>query len=109
MFNLTRQERQITLFLITVFIIGIGINFLGKKYSQSKVFYNLYQDIGKIDLNIMDKDSLMSIPGIGEKLAKRIIDYREKQTGFRQIEELKGVKGITDDKYDKIKDYVVVK
>ena len=109
MFNLTQQERQVILFLITIVVIGIGINFLAKRYSKSKVFYNIYQDIGKINLNTADKDLLMSVSGIGEKLAQRIIEYRDKEASFSQIEELKKIKGITDDRYDKIKDYLIAK
>jgi len=109
MFSLTRQERQVLLFLITVTLVGMGINFLGKRYSSFKAIACPNQDFGKIDLNTADKDLLISIPGIGEKLAKRIITYREKQASFSNVEELKSIKGISDYRYEKIKDYFIVK
>lgn len=109
MFNLTRQERQVILFLISIALVGIGINFLLKKYAPDKTLASFTQDIGKIDLNSADKDLLISIPGIGEKLAQRIIEYREKQIGFSRIEELKNIKGITDYRYQKLKDYLMLK
>ena len=109
MFNLTRQERQVILFLSTMALLGLGINFLAKKYSQSKVFRHFYQDIGKVDINHADKEMLKSIPGIGEKLAQRIIAYRQEQAGFKSIEELKGIKGITSYRYEKIKDSLMVR
>jgi competence ComEA-like helix-hairpin-helix protein len=109
MFNLTSQERRVLLFLMSATLVGMGINFLAKKYSCVKMLVNLYQDIGKVNLNTADKDLLISIPGIGEKLAKRILEYREKQTIFNTLEELKNIKGINDYRYEKIKDYLTIK
>lgn len=108
MFNLTKQERQVILFLISVALIGIGINFLIKKYSQSKIITYLSHDINKIDLNNADKTMLMSVPGIGEILAQRIIEYRRFKDNFKEIEELKNIKGIGKFKYDSIKDYFLI-
>jgi competence ComEA-like helix-hairpin-helix protein len=104
MFSLTPQERQVILFLTTIALVGIGADFLLKKYSPLKTIASISCDIGKVNLNTADKGLLMDIPGIGEKLAQRIIEYREKQTTFCSIEELKNIKGITDYKYEKIKD-----
>jgi competence protein ComEA len=109
MFNLTQQERQVILFLIIVALVGAGINFLSKKYAPVKVLGSFTEDIGKIDLNKADRDLLMSIPGLGEKLTQRIIKYREQQAGFKEIEELKSIKGITDYKYERIKNYLILK
>jgi competence ComEA-like helix-hairpin-helix protein len=44
----------------------------------------------------------MSISGIGEKLALRIIEYRDRNGGFDSLEELKEVKGITGLRFSKI-------
>ena len=109
MFNLTAEERKVALFLITIGFIGIGINFLIKINSPVKILSCYGQDIGKVDLNSADKDLLNSVPGIGAKLAQRIIEYRETQASFKEIEELKNIKGITDYKYEKIKDSFIIK
>lgn len=109
MFNLTRQERQVALFLVTAAFLGISINFLLKFYSPVKNLACFYEGFGKIDLNSAGKDLLMSVPGIGEKLALRILEYRQKQSGFSSIDELKSIKGLTGYKYEKIKDYLTVK
>ena len=109
MFSLTQQERQVILFLISVALIGAGIDFLAKKCSTIKTITCFSQEIGKINLNKADKDLLMSIPGIGEKLAMRKIEYREKRTSFSDSEELKNIKGITTSKYEKIKNYLFVR
>jgi len=109
MFNLTRQERQVILFIITVALLGGAIDFLAKKYSGLKTIACFNQDIGKLNLNTADKELLMSVPGIGEKLAYRIVEYRENNKTFGSKEELKNIKGISEYRYEKIKDYLIVK
>lgn len=109
MFNLTREEQQVLLFLIAVTSVGAGINFLVNRYLPVKTLAGFSQDFGKIDLNSADKDMLMSVPGIGEKLAQHIIEYRDKQTTFGELEELKNIKGITESRYEKMKDYLIVR
>ncbi len=109
MFNLTAEERKVILFLITIGFIGIGINFLIKINSSVKILSCYGQDIGKVDLNSADRDLLISVPGIGTKLAQRIIDYRQERGGFKDIEDLKNIKGITNYRYEKIKDSFIIK
>lgn len=108
MLSLTRQERQVVLFLISVALTGAGIDFFVKRYSPVKTMANFSRDIGKINLNTADRDLLINIPGIGEKLAQRILEYRNKNSSFGDIEELRNIKGITAYRYEKIKDYLVV-
>ncbi len=60
----------------------------------------------KIDINTMGKEELLKLPGVGEKLAERIIKHRETHGPFRDIDELKNVSGIGDKKLKEIKDYL---
>ena len=46
----------------------------------------------------------MSAPGIGEKLACRIIEYRREHSAFKDLEELKNVKGMAGFRYEKVKE-----
>lgn len=49
----------------------------------------------------------MSLPGIGEVYAQRIIDYRNGKL-FSSIEEIKEVQGIGDKIFEKIKDSITI-
>lgn len=62
-----------------------------------------------ININTALSGDLTRLPGIGEVMAERIIDYRTKHGGFKSTEELMNVKGIGEKKFEKIKENVTVK
>lgn len=59
-----------------------------------------------ISINNADIDLLVTLPGIGNSIASRIIEYREKYGNFVNLDELKNVKGIGEKKFNKIKPYI---
>lgn len=63
---------------------------------------------GKVNINTASKEVLMTLTGIGETKAKSIIDYREKNNGFKTIEEIKNINGIKDSVYNKICDKITI-
>jgi competence protein ComEA len=62
---------------------------------------------GKVNLNSASAQQLTTLPGVGEKLAARIIEYRQK-SAFRSIQELINVKGIGEKNFAKLQPYIVV-
>lgn len=62
----------------------------------------------KININTAQKDDLKKIVGIGEAMADRIIEYRQKNGKFKNIEEIKNIKGIGEGKFEKIKKFIMV-
>ena len=58
---------------------------------------------GIVNINTASVDELCKLPGIGEKIAERIIEYRDSIDGFESVDELKNVEGIGDSKFNKIK------
>ncbi len=63
---------------------------------------------GVIDLNTAGRWQLMSLPGVGETLSGRILDYREEHGAFTYKEELLAVPGIGETLYEAIADLVTV-
>jgi len=62
----------------------------------------------KIDINRAEAWLLEALPGIGETLAQRIIDYRQKNGAFHSITELTKVEGIGPSTYERIKTFITV-
>ena len=61
-----------------------------------------------VDLNTAGVDELTTLPGIGESLAKRIVDYRTEHGPFESPEALMEVSGIGEKKLEELRDYVTV-
>ncbi|WP_238016477.1 helix-hairpin-helix domain-containing protein [Dactylosporangium sp. AC04546] len=63
---------------------------------------------GLVNLNTATAAELQTLPGIGEVLAQRIIEFRESHGGFRAVADLRKVEGIGDAKFQQLKDRVTV-
>jgi len=63
---------------------------------------------GLININNADVNELKSLPGIGEKKAQAIVNYREENGFYKDISDLLNVSGIGDGIYDQIKDCITV-
>ena len=61
-----------------------------------------------VNLNSAKLEELLNLPGIGNKTAQKILEYREKHKKFRNINELLNVKGIGDSKLSNIKKYIYI-
>ena len=62
----------------------------------------------KININNATKEELDSLPGVGEVTAQKILDYREENKEFKSIDEIKNVKGIGENKFNNLKDYICI-
>ena len=61
-----------------------------------------------LDLNTATQAQLEALPGVGAATAKSIIEYRQKNGGFKKIEELMNIKGVGEKSFLKLKPLITV-
>jgi competence ComEA-like helix-hairpin-helix protein len=78
----------------------------GKKSLMQNIGYgstlNQRKTFNRIDINTAGQEEWESLPGIGEKLALRIVGFREKLGGFARIEQVGETYGIAPEVFEKI-------
>ena len=62
----------------------------------------------KVNINTATVDQLTALPGVGPKLAARIVEHRQKTGGFKSTQELMNVKGVGEKNFTKIQSYLTV-
>lgn len=62
----------------------------------------------KVNINTADAAALQTIPGIGPSKADRIIEYRESEGKFNEIDDIKNISGIGNKTFESIKEYITV-
>lgn len=83
------------------------LHFQEKQFSE-KASYNSKKSFDKIDINFADSTALIALPGIGSKLANRIISFREKLGGFYSIDQVGETYLLPDSTFQKIKAQLIV-
>ncbi len=76
---------------------GEKLNYEEKSLSNSSNF------IHRVDINLADTNAFISLPGIGNKLAARIIKFRDKLRGFYSVEQVRERYNLPDSTFMKIK------
>ncbi|MCR5109060.1 MAG: helix-hairpin-helix domain-containing protein [Lachnospiraceae bacterium] len=64
---------------------------------------------GMVNINTASRSELMTLNGIGEAKADKIIAYREEHGGFDSIEDIMNITGIKEGMFNKIKDQICVR
>ncbi len=65
-------------------------------------------EVALVDLNTAGVEELVTLPGIGEGLAERIVDYRAEHGPFEGPEGLMEVSGIGEKKLEELRDHIIV-
>jgi len=60
----------------------------------------------KVNINTASVQQLTALPGVGAKLAARIVEYRQKSGSFKSIQELMNVSGVGEKNFEKIQSYL---
>ena len=61
-----------------------------------------------VNINTAPAEQLERLPGVGPKTAARIVEYRQKNGGFKKVEELMNVRGIGEKAFLKMKNQLTV-
>lgn len=62
-----------------------------------------------INLNTATVEELDTLPGVGPVIARRIVEFRERRGGFRRVEELLAIQGISEQRWQQIRKLVEVR
>jgi competence protein ComEA len=62
-----------------------------------------------LNLNTATPQQLEALPGVGPVLAKRIVDFRQRKGGFRKLEELLAIPGISEAKWKVLREHLTVR
>ena len=82
-------------------------HFEEKQFSE-KAIYPSKKSFEKIDINLADSNAFIALPGIGNRLAGRIISFREKLGGFYSIDQIGETYLLPDSTFQKIKPQLIV-
>ena len=63
---------------------------------------------GPVDLNAASAEQLVEVPGIGESLARRIVEFREKNGAFQSVDDLLKIQGIGEKSLQKLRPHLTV-
>jgi competence ComEA-like helix-hairpin-helix protein len=111
-FEFSRKESLATFFLITAILIGTGIKYTIDQHwwlPKTEVVDTDPESIRlRIDLNRAEWYELIILPGIGEKKARAIVEYRKRSGRFKTIEQLCGVNGIGVKSVKRFEDLVFI-
>ncbi len=101
---------MLTVIFLSVLIgIFIGRNTVNELYLPADDAASTPQQAdGKIDINTATHAQLTLLPGIGDALASRIINYRTQNGPYENIADLMCVEGIGKIKFERIQDYIKV-
>lgn len=132
---LTTAERRVLQFLIAGFVIGLGVKLARELVASPTKFDYSGTDstfaarsairveipaekdeppakpeepAGPVHVNRASKEELMSLPGVGEVMAERIMLERQDNGPFTSLDDLKRVRGIGQKRTEQLKPLVII-
>jgi len=105
MFYLTPQERRFICLIMIVFIMGAAVQLFLRRDIAPVRWVKSVRNF-KININTARADQLQMLPGIGAKLAARIVEYRHDNGPFKALEDLEEVDGLTAKRFGLIKELI---
>jgi len=139
MWGFTRSEQRATLFLLSTFGLGILVWWYRASQPPPAVDSGELAALGNfmraaqaadsarmlsatpmqtasaatpaapVDLNAATYNDLVKLPGIGPVMAKRILEFRATNGGFKRLQDLRKVKGVGAKTYGKLAPLLIVR
>lgn len=106
-YGMSEKDAQELMPYISIAAIKKDYPSLQDKPAQSPT-YPKKNSILPVDINIADTTAFIALPGIGSKLSKRIVGFREKLGGFYAIDQISETYNLPDSTFQKIKPYLVL-
>ena len=66
-------------------------------------------DSAKVNINTADVKSLMTLTGVGRRVAEKIVEYRESHGPFKKADEIRKVEGVGHGVWERNRDRIVTK
>ena len=122
MFDLTAQEKKVIIALAAFAVLGLAVLAYRTYFARPKLrvvhsgtgsgaaadYKKIMEARSAVNINTADVSKIEELPGVGPKLAKEIVDYRAEHGFFLLKEDLMKVKGIGQNKFNGIKDFIVL-
>ena len=93
---------------LSMLVMVLGLATLGFAQSTAPAADTKATKSSVVNLNTATQTELESLPGIGSKVAARIVEYRQKKGPFKKIEELMNVQGIGEKSFLKLRSQLTV-
>ncbi|MCU0286797.1 MAG: helix-hairpin-helix domain-containing protein [Acidobacteria bacterium] len=101
-----KSKKLVSIMFGLLVVVGFLFVLNGHGYAQEKQAGDA--NAVKVNINTASKDQLMDLPRIGEKIAARIIEYREKNGKFKKPEDLMKVKGVGEKTFQRFEKRIVI-
>jgi competence protein ComEA len=101
-----KLEKNVSMMFVLLVVVGFLTVMSGSGYAQEKQAGDA--NAVKVNINTAGKEQLMDLPRVGEKIAQRIIEYREKNGKFKRPEDIMKVKGIGEKTFQKFEKRLVI-
>jgi hypothetical protein len=104
MFNFTPEERRATLFILSLTLCGLSLNYLMKANCRVSAMIYPQVELAKLNLNQVGLVQLKQSKCLPAQVAQQLLEYRSLHRRFESWEEVRQIKGIGNKRFDKLQE-----